>query len=279
MEIRDSLLLKDPIVIDFLQFLAKETKLQNSALVEIDLNKIKSILPYNANNYLSYFDKNKIALLKKILVSHPSEPAFFSETNCEFIQRITDDTCFTIETKDFFEKQAKAFKYNMGILYFECNINKIEQILTNIFDNQKFDSVQESNNNNTKIDKSYKISVLDRTIKINNYIISKPYSTGPNFEFFEYIRNAKPGSTIKKDQLPDACGDLSLKKLIGDKSFIKILNELGFKGEISKAFFPKRGKDILIYFGDKITYEKLKKQGIKMKLFIKELELADAKNS
>ncbi len=72
---------------------------------------------------------------------------------------------------------------------------------------------------------------------------------------------------------------MSLRKQVKNKSFIKILNELGFKGEILKAFFPKRGKDVVVYRGDKVKKKDLEEAGVKILLFLKELELAHLKNT
>ena len=122
------------------------------------------------------------------------------------------------------------------------------------------------------------IQVKDKYIWVNNYLLSKPHIAGSNSEFFEYVRAQPANTKIERDKLPDY-GDLALKQQVKNKSFIKILNELGFKGEILKAFFPKRGKDMLIYRGDKINKKDLEKTGIKIQLFLKELELAHLKNS
>jgi hypothetical protein len=128
------------------------------------------------------------------------------------------------------------------------------------------------------IPKIFEIQVKDRNILVNNYLLSKPHAVGSNFEFFEYIRSKSANTKIERNSLPDF-GGLSLKQEVKNKSFIKILNELGFKGEILKAFFPKRGKDMLVYRGDKITKKDLEKVGVKIPLFLKELELAHLKNS
>ncbi len=124
----------------------------------------------------------------------------------------------------------------------------------------------------------FEVKVKDRYIWINDYLLSKPHAVGSNFEFFEYIRSKSANTKIERNSLPDF-GGICLKKDIKNKSFIKILNELGFKGEILKAFFPKRGKNMLIYRGDKITKKDLEKSGIKIPVFIKELELAHLRNS
>ena len=124
----------------------------------------------------------------------------------------------------------------------------------------------------------FKIQVKDNYIWINDYLLSKPHAVGSNLEFFEYIKRQTPNTKIERNKLPDF-GGLSLKQEVKNKSFIKILNELGFKGEILKTFFPKRGKNTVVYRGDKITKKDLEGAGIKIPLFLKELELAHLKNS
>lgn len=130
----------------------------------------------------------------------------------------------------------------------------------------------------TEMPTIFEVKIRDRYIWINNYLLSKPHATGSNLEFFEYVQKQPPNTKIERNKLPNF-GDLSLKQEVKNKSFIKILTELGFKGELLKAFFPKRGQDMLIYRGDKITKKDLEKTGVKMSLFIKELELAHLKSS
>jgi tetratricopeptide (TPR) repeat protein len=130
----------------------------------------------------------------------------------------------------------------------------------------------------TKIPQIFEVKVEDRYIWVNNYLLSKPHAVGSNFEFFEYVRSQLQGIKIERNKLQGPGGP-SLKQEVKSKGFIKILNELGFKGEILKAFFPKRGKDALIYRGDRITKKDLEKAGVRASLFIKELELAHLKNS
>jgi len=125
-----------------------------------------------------------------------------------------------------------------------------------------------------KEQKQFEVKVKDRYIWINNYLLSKPHAVGTNFEFFYFIRRQPANSKITKQNMPNY-----LRKEIGSKRFAKLLNELGFKGEILKAYFPKRGKIMVAYRGDKITKKDLEKAGIKIPLFLKELELAHLKNS
>lgn len=127
----------------------------------------------------------------------------------------------------------------------------------------------------TNIKETFEINVKDREVWINNYLLSKPHAVGTNLEFFSFVREHPANTPIKKSNLPDW-----LKEQIGNKGFSKILNEIGFKGEILKAFFPKRSKKGLIaYRGDKITKKNLEESGINIKLFLMQLELAHLKNN
>ena len=127
------------------------------------------------------------------------------------------------------------------------------------------------------IQNEYKILVKDREIWINEYLIGKPHAVGNNFEFFDYVRQQPPNTKIELSKIPDSVGWLTMKENIKGRRFIKILNALGFKGEIKKAFFYKVGKNTLHYRGDKVNKEDLEKAGLKFNLFLKELEVANAK--
>lgn len=120
----------------------------------------------------------------------------------------------------------------------------------------------------------YEITVRDREIWVNNYLLARPHGIGKNFEFFDYLRS-KPNTLIKKSEWPQ-----HLKADVGNKDVVKILNELGFKGETLKAFFPKRSRKIGVLFrGDKVTKQDLEKSGVKADVFITELKLAHLKNN
>lgn len=125
---------------------------------------------------------------------------------------------------------------------------------------------------------TFTITVKDREIRVNQYVIGKPHSIGGNFEFFEHICSQPANTLIHRDSLPHE-GNLSLGWQIRNKGFIQILNPLGFKGEILKAFFYDRSKDTLTYRGDQITPEGLGKVGVNVSLFLKQLELAHIRNS
>jgi len=163
------------------------------------------------------------------------------------------------------KQETKTSRFNKETLKTEQLLDKLE---SNIKEKEKI-----------KGQKQFEVKVKDREIWINDYFLSKPHAVGSNLEFFEYIRNQIPNIKIERKNLSSQFDNLSLREQIKNKSFIKILNELGFKGEILKAFFPKRGKNMLIYRSDKITKKDLEKAGVKMLLFIKELELAHLRNS
>ena len=139
---------------------------------------------------------------------------------------------------------------------------------------EKLEEIQET--------EKFEITIKDREIWINDYLLSKPHAVGSNLEFFEYICSKPPNTLIARDKMPNIGDGIEYgytKEAIKKKGFIKILNELGFKGEILKAFFPKRGKNIVVYRGNRITKKDLEKAGVKIPLFFKELEVAHLKNS
>ena len=134
--------------------------------------------------------------------------------------------------------------------------------------------------NEQYISQNFKIKVRDREIWINQYLISKPHAVGNNFEFFDYVRRQAPHSKIERSKLPDKnWGTLTIKAETKSKRFIKILNALGFKGETKKAFFYNVGRDSLFYRGDEVSKKDLEKVGVKILLFLKELDLAHTKNN
>jgi hypothetical protein len=125
-----------------------------------------------------------------------------------------------------------------------------------------------------KLPETFEIKVKDREIWVNNFLLSKPHGVGTNFETFDAIRGKVANTPIKKTDLQDW-----LQKEIGSGSLADILYQLGFTGEILKAFFPKRSKKgIIVYSGDKITKKDLDERGIKISIFLKQLELAHLKN-
>lgn len=130
---------------------------------------------------------------------------------------------------------------------------------------------------NIKIElpETFQLTVKDREIWIGNFLLSKPHAVGTNFETLEFVISKKANTPIKKSELPNY-----LKEEIGSRSLADILYQLGFTGEILKAFFPKRSKKgIIEYAGNKITKKGLESRGINIPLLMKQLEMAHIKNN
>lgn len=135
-------------------------------------------------------------------------------------------------------------------------------------DNQGSNAVKKVKN------KKFCIIIKDREIWVNDYLLSKPHGAGNNLAFFESVRKEKINTKFTKNKLPKA-----LKNEIETRPFHNMLNGLGFKGTTKKAFFKKVSTTSLYYRGDEITEKKLIELGIKMPVFLKELELAHTKNT
>lgn len=216
----------------------------------------------------------------EVVKKYPHEVTKHLHEVREPLHLLEDDIYFQkkcAEVEGFREGMEKSLKEEVSIVI--VDIERLKKLYENIETKLKRKQLKKKVQKKLPvIPKFFEIQVKDRYIWINNYLLSKPHAVGSNFEFFEYIRS-HPGERIERENLPSQFGTLSLKAEVKNKSFIKILNELGFKDEILKAFFPKRGKDMLVYRGDKITQKDLEKSGIKIPLFLKELELAHIKNN
>lgn len=177
------------------------------------------------------------------------------------------------ETKFFLSNEGlnNCISFDIKIRFYPNNLTHLMQ---NDSDKAELQKLNKSSEKSVAylIQNKYKISVKDREIWVNNYLLSKPYAVGSNLEFFGYVRSQPKERKITKQSIPPDTMKVR-------KSFTKILNELGFKGEILKAFFPQRGKSTVVYRGDEITKKDLEKSGVNIRLFIKELELAHLKNS
>lgn len=117
-----------------------------------------------------------------------------------------------------------------------------------------------------------KVLIKDRQISVSDLILSKPHAVGGNKGFFEYVYE-NPDKPLEREKMPEY-----VTQDIKGKGFSKVLNELGFKGEILKAFFPERGKSRLL-FRKEITTEQLEQEGINLNLLLQELQMAHTKNS
>lgn len=120
--------------------------------------------------------------------------------------------------------------------------------------------------------KELKVYIKDRQISVGDFILSKPHAVGAIKGFFEHIyENA--GQPLERDQMPEY-----VTQDLKGRNFSKVLNELGFKGEILKAFCPERGKSRLL-FRKEVTTEQLEQEGINLSLLLQELQMAHTKNS
>jgi len=80
----------------------------------------------------------------------------------------------------------------------------------------------------------------DRQILLNNkYLLSTPNFCGENDNFFEMLYDAPDQLFIKQEMRAE------MQKL--KKTFHQILNQLGFKGELRKIFFPIVNKDQVMF--------------------------------
>jgi len=118
----------------------------------------------------------------------------------------------------------------------------------------------------------FEVKIIDREIKVNEYVIGKPHAVGKNLEFFSYVYD-NSDKVINLSEIPDI-----IKNQIQGKRPVKILNELGFSGDLLKAFFPKRSGKKTIQFRRKISTEDLSKSGVRLSTFTKQLDFLNEKN-
>jgi len=153
---------------------------------------------------------------------------------------------------------------------------KIDDLIKEVRElREKIEKVITAKNHTAQVPETFEISIKDREIWINNFLLSRPHAVGTNYETFDEIRRKSTNKPIKKADFPNW-----LKEEIGDGSLADIIYQLGFTGEILKAFFPKRSKKgIIQYAGDKINKKDLQNRGINVALLMKQLELAHIKNN
>src|SRR3989338_7066490 len=189
----------------------------------------------------------------------------FARDDIKKMREMNEYSGFLSEDSLFFLKKDK----------YKNHVQRFHNYLTKELSSEKI--IKEGAEKTVELGDNFKVDVKDREIWINNYLISKPHAVGSNLEFFEYIRSQPHNTKIERSKLPDSGGG-DLKEQVAKKGFIKILNNLGFKGQILKAFFYDRSKNTATYRGDKITKADLEKAGLKTSLFVKELELAHIRN-
>ena len=99
-----------------------------------------------------------------------------------------------------------------------------------------------------------KISYDNHKLKINEIVIAKPHFESENDYFATYITNSSGGKLTTSEFV-------KFKNNKMTKKFDQIINDLGFKGNIRKLFFPNISIKA-VEFRNRITTEDMKKAGI-----------------
>ncbi len=122
-----------------------------------------------------------------------------------------------------------------------------------------------------EIPSTFNVNLRDRAILINEHLLSTPYGEGKNMAFFEYCFK-NPNTNIDRISMPE-----NVRKEIRSKLFTKIINELGFKEELRKAFFPSRSKSG-VYFRNPVSVLDLKNEGIDPEIIVRMVELENMRH-
>ncbi len=99
-----------------------------------------------------------------------------------------------------------------------------------------------------------KISYDNHKLKINEIVIAKPHFESENDYFATYITN-NPGGKLTSLEFTKFKRDKMIKK------FDQIINDLGFKKNMKKLFFPNISIKA-VEFKNQVTLEDMKKAGI-----------------
>jgi hypothetical protein len=118
----------------------------------------------------------------------------------------------------------------------------------------------------------FSVNIKDREVRVNDFVLSRPHAAGRNMRFMEYIFN-HPDKDIDREDLP-----VLLRKEIKTTKFTILLHELGFTGEILKAFFPMRSQERL-RFRKTISRDELEQQGISADVLLQAIKLAHTKSN
>lgn len=111
----------------------------------------------------------------------------------------------------------------------------------------------------------YFVSINDKTHEVlinDSFRVSKPHFNSPNHQFIEYVLT-RPNSTITRE-------DVLAAKLDTTQQFKGMIDDLGFEGELKKAFFPQVSNKA-IEFRNHLTDEDVKRFGIDEKTLKKQL--------
>ncbi|MEI6296486.1 MAG: hypothetical protein WCO84_02450 [bacterium] len=177
--------------------------------------------------------------------------------NEEDLRKLAED--FEVKYKELVFVAKEEMENNKNIIVREPD-NKPEVILS-------------KNSSGYNIPKVFEVSTEERGIWINGCLLSYPHSSGKNMTFFEYLYD-NAGEKLELAKLPQ-----EIKKEIKSKRVINMLNGLGFKGQILKAFFPKRSNKRDILFRREVSVEELRKNGIDIDMLIEQLVSAHKRNS
>lgn len=116
----------------------------------------------------------------------------------------------------------------------------------------------------------FRIRKKDREVWVNDFLLRSPHATGKNMAFLEYaLSNSE--ELISRSDMPEY-----MQTEVKGKTFNKIFSELGFTGEILKAFVPKRSKSSF-QFRKEVTVAILEEEGINVPALRLELALAHVK--
>lgn len=99
-----------------------------------------------------------------------------------------------------------------------------------------------------------KLSYDNHRLKINEIVIARPHFESENDYFATYI-TTNPGKKLTNQEF------VKFKNNKMTKKFDQIINDLGFKGNIKKLFFPNISIKA-VEFRNRITTEDMKKAGI-----------------
>jgi len=99
-----------------------------------------------------------------------------------------------------------------------------------------------------------KMTYDNHKLKINEMVIARPHFESENDYFATYITNSS-GGKLTNSEFVKFKNDKMAKK------FDQIINDLGFKGNIKKLFFPNISIKA-VEFRNQITLEDMKKAGI-----------------
>jgi len=203
--------------------------------------------------YLDEFDFNG---LKKLSANTFYKRTLFLAAKEDIKIEARDEDWVNAQEYEFGEENTVAYDVTLPI-----NFEEIYGRWTDSTQNPRDD---------TDFDAEFRVEIRGGAIWVNNkYLLAKPRSIGKNLDFMEYaIANQH---LLTKESESEWFRDY--------KNFSKLLNALGFKGEMLKVFWPKRGIKTGVMLRSHIDLTTLRKEKVNIPLFVKELESAHLKNT